>query len=135
MTIIDLDHVNLRTRQLAAMSTFYQNILGLRLGERPPFKVDGAWLYCGTRAAVHLVEVEDQPAGVEPKIEHFAFRAEGLATFLDTLQSAKIAYRVSIVPAMEIRQVNIYDPDGNHIEVAFGPEDEADLSDFTPEAG
>jgi hypothetical protein len=35
-----------------------------------------------------------------------------------------------VVPGLNIRQVNIYDPDGNHIEVQFGPEEEADMAPF-----
>ena len=41
-----------------------------------------------------------------------------------------MAYRISIVPGMNLRQVNIHDPDGNHIEIAFAAEEEADLSDY-----
>lgn len=130
MTLSYLDHVNIRTARLVAMTEFYQDVLGLQAGQRPPFRFDGAWLYCGGKAAVHLVEVPRAPETGQPRIEHFAFRAEGLAGFLARLRDREIAYRISIVPAMELRQVNIFDPDGNHIEIVFGAGEEADLSDF-----
>lgn len=130
MALSYLDHVNIRTARLGAMTEFYQDALGLEAGERPPFRFDGAWLYCGDKAAVHLVEVPQAPETGQPRIEHFAFRAEGLAGFLDRLRDREIAYRISIVPGLELRQVNIFDPDGNHIEIAFGADEEADLSDF-----
>ncbi|MDJ0608553.1 MAG: VOC family protein [Kiloniellales bacterium] len=130
MALIDLDHVNIRTANLAAMTMFYQEVLGLEIGPRPDFRFDGAWLYCGEKAAVHLVEVPETPQGRAPRIEHFAFKANGLEDFLSHLKKQGIGYRISIVPGPEIRQVNIHDPDGNHIEVAFPASEEADLSDY-----
>jgi catechol 2,3-dioxygenase-like lactoylglutathione lyase family enzyme len=130
MALAALDHINIRTARLGVLTDFYAQVLGLKPGKRPPFKSGGAWLYCGDRAAVHLVEVSDSPEVPTPRIEHFAFRAENLAEFLAQLRESDIAYQTNIVPDLEIRQVNIYDPDGNHIEIAFGREEEADLSDF-----
>ena len=131
MALIDLDHVNIRTTRLAQMKDFYQSVLGLENGKRPPFRgFDGAWLYCGAKAAVHLVEVPEDPDAPKPRIEHFAFKAEGLAGFLEALRGRGVAYRISIVPGLELRQVNIHDPDGNHIHVDFAAREEADLSPF-----
>src|SRR3546814_5989022 len=36
MPLSRLDHVNLRTAELAAMQTFYSEVLGMSLGPRPP---------------------------------------------------------------------------------------------------
>ena len=135
MTLQYLDHVNLRTARLSEMTAFYTEVLGLRPGARPPFAFGGAWLYCGERAAVHLVELDKPRQTQEPRIEHFAFRAERLSDFLAHLRELDIAYRISIVPEFNLRQVNIHDPDGNHIEVAFGAEEEADLTDFPATRG
>ena len=127
-----LDHVNIRTANLAALRRFYSEALGLADGPRPPFAFGGAWLYCGAQASVHLVEVATPPAGQQPRIEHFAFRAKGLADFLTRLKRQRAAYQISVVPGSGVRQVNILDPDGNHIEVQFLAAEEADLSAFTP---
>ena len=131
MPLVSLDHVNIRTANLAAMSGFYEDVIGLEKGPRPPFRgFDGAWHYCGGKAAVHLVEI-DRPAEVkETQIEHFAFRGGELAAFLDNLRAAKIAYQVAVIPDIEIRQVNIYDPDGNHIEIQFAATEKADIGPF-----
>ncbi len=127
VTIAWLDHVNIRTANLAALSDFYASILGLPQGERPPFRFGGAWHYCGGRAVVHLVEVARQPAGREPRLEHFALRAAagagGLESFIARIKAAKVKYNVSEVPGAGITQVNVYDPDGNHIEVQFAAAD------------
>ncbi len=131
MPLKTLDHVNLRTARLSEMTAFYSEVLGLRPGSRPPFAVGGAWLYTPDgRAALHLVEVPKTPEAGEPRIEHFAFRAELLANFLSHLRGLDVAYRISIVPGLILRQVNLLDPDGNHIEIAFAAEEEADLSDY-----
>jgi len=134
MAIKQLDHVNLRTANLARMTAFYRDVLGFAEGPRPPFEFGGAWLYCGDQAAVHLVEVKEQPDTREPQLEHFAFQAEGMAEFLAKLREAAVAYEIRIVPGFEIRQVNIFDPDGNHLHIDFQPGDEANLTNYPGEA-
>lgn len=126
MTLASLDHVNIRTANLAPMSAFYERVLGMKKGPRPPFSFGGAWHYCGKIAAVHLVEVKRQPAGKEPRLEHFAFCANGMKTFLETLQRENIPFDIRVVPESGIQQVNVMDPDGNHIEIQFLPNDRAD---------
>lgn len=119
MPMLWLDHVNIRTSNLASLDDFYRKVLGLERGPRPAFSFGGTWLYCGERAAVHLVERAEQPHVEEVRIEHFAFRAQGLADFLAHLRSLDVPYTLADVPGNVIRQVNIHDPDGNHIEIAF----------------
>jgi catechol 2,3-dioxygenase-like lactoylglutathione lyase family enzyme len=114
-----LDHVNIRTARLEAMTDFYRRVLGLELGRRPPFTFGGAWLYLNGQAVLHLVEAEWPPAGTEPRIEHFAFRASGLEAFLSRLESASVAYRRATVPDTGLEQLHFEDPDGNHVEVGF----------------
>ncbi len=119
MPLERLDHVNVRTASLQAMTEFYQRVVGLELGERPPFTFSGAWLYLNDQAVLHLVEVESPPAGTEPKIEHFAFRATGIDGFIARLEASSVSYRRAIVPATGLEQLHFSDPDGNHIEVGF----------------
>ncbi|GGX63579.1 diguanylate cyclase [Tateyamaria omphalii] len=123
MPIERLDHVNLRTTRLAEMIQWYEEILGLSAGARPAFSMDGAWLYAGEVAAVHLVAVEDDgAAGSETalKLEHFAFRASGNPEeFRDKLQQRGVAYRRSGIEDMNLSAFNVWDPDGNHIHVDF----------------
>lgn len=114
-----LDHVNVRTANLEAITDFYQRVVGLKLGERPPFSFSGAWLYLGDQAVLHLVETVTPPAGTEPKIEHFAFRASGIDEFIARLDAASVTYRRATVPATGLEQVHFSDPDGNHVEMGF----------------
>ena len=78
MPIRHLDHVNIVTSKLDEMVAWYQTVLGLRSGPRPEFPFDGAWLYAGNIAVVHLVEnTAGKRSGSETalKLEHFAFSA------------------------------------------------------------
>ncbi len=130
MALIRLDHVNIRTGNLAAMTAFYEEVLGLTNGERPAFGFPGAWLYCGDVAAVHLIEVTEAaaPSG-SLQLEHFAFAAKGLADFLTQLRRRGETYRIGVVPGLGIVQVNIHDPDGNHIHIDFDPAEAASVPD------
>jgi hypothetical protein len=53
MAQLALHHVSVVT-ELPRPLTFYQNLFGLRIMERPPFKGAGAWLACGA-LQVHLI--------------------------------------------------------------------------------
>ena len=122
MALVRLDHVNVRTANLEEMSRFYEETLGLEPGPRPQFRFDGRWLYCADRAVVHFVSTEAQPAGHEPRIEHFAFRARDYAAFVANLERLQVPYDVVDVPpgtGQELRQIFVRDPDGNRVEIGF----------------
>lgn len=119
MSLLALDHVNIRTENLDAMVKWYTEVLGLTPGKRPSFGVGGAWLYVGENAVVHLVEQKLPPKSVDPRIEHFALRATGLLHFLERLDAHGVHYTVDAVPDFPVVQVNLADCDGNHIHVDF----------------
>ncbi len=127
MEVRQLDHVNVRTANLGAMVNWYTDVLGMRSGARPPFSFPGAWMYAGDHPAVHLVGVDTQPAAQEPALEHFAMTAAGVTEFVAHLEQRGVEYRAGRVPGFGILQINIYDPDGNHIHIDFTPE-EADAA-------
>ncbi len=107
------------------MRRFYSEVLGLRAGARPAFPFGGAWMYCGERAVVHFIEVDAPPSADENlHLEHFAFSAHDLKTFLEQLNGASVEYQLAFIRDFKICQVNLVDPDGNHLHVDFH-EDEA----------
>jgi len=127
MPILRLDHVNLRTTQLDRMVQWYTEFLDLKLGPRPNFPFDGAWLYAGDIALVHIVVIDDESAvGSEKnlKLEHFALRASGMNAFEAKLKAKNELYRRSDITDFGIAQFNIWDPDGNHIHVDFMHDEE-----------
>lgn len=119
MPLKTLDHVNVRTANLAPMIAFYRDVMGMESGWRPNFPFDGAWMYLEGKPIVHLVEVPEDPANEAPKLEHFAIGAEDMAGFRATLDAHDVAYTVDPVPGIELVQINLRDPDGNHIHVDF----------------
>jgi len=125
MQLAAFDHVNVRTANLDAMIAWYGDILGLTPGRRPDFNFPGAWLYLGDHPYIHLVGVSQAPeAAGNVTLEHFAFRASGMKEFLSRLDARGIAHTVDFVPGFPVVQVNLHDPDGNHIHVDF---DKAEL--------
>ena len=122
MRIERLDHVNIVTTRLSEMVTWYEEVLGLKLGARPDFPFPGAWLYAGDDAVVHLVGHEGTPnvgSEVKLKLEHFALSATGLSAFEEKLSSSQIKYRKTDVPGARMVQIHVADPDGNHIHIDF----------------
>lgn len=126
VTIKQLDHVNVRTSRLDEMIRWYGEMLGMKTGPRPDFSFPGAWLYAGDHPAIHLVGVEHEPDAdmSSLKVEHFALSATGISGLLERAKAADERVEVRKVPSFPIVQVNMWDPDGNHIHVDF-TEDEA----------
>jgi catechol 2,3-dioxygenase-like lactoylglutathione lyase family enzyme len=115
-----LNHVNVHTTNVERLVEWYDRVLGMPAGDRPPFPFPGAWLYCGDNAVVHLVGVDKLPPHEGMlRLEHFAFDAVGLKEFLARLAREKVPYDGRKVQGAEGVQINIHDPDGNHIHVDF----------------
>lgn len=122
MNVEKLDHVNIRTNQLSVMIDWYTNVLGLKQGDRPDFSFNGAWMYASGNAVVHLIEVAGDPGkGSESalKLEHFALSASGRVEFEARLDEMGLVFRRSELKSFNIIQVNVWDPDGNHIHIDF----------------
>ncbi len=68
----------------------------------------------------------------QSSLNHFALTGSGLGAFLEHLQGLDVSYNVSIAPEIDLRQVEVLDPDGNMFEVLFkGVEAEGvDISPF-----
>ena len=74
----------------------------------------------GDRAVVHLVGKTAPPdPGDDLGLEHFAFRAQGMDRFTRLLTERGIAHSIDPVPGIPVTQINLHDPDGNHIHIDF----------------
>ncbi len=122
MTIAGLDHFTILTTDLEDTVAFYAEILELRAGPRPDFDFPGAWLYCGGSPLLHVVQ-RKAPSAHGGVIDHVAFRATGLATFLAKLTTRAIPYELRRLPAGDdghgVWQAFFDDPNGARIEVNF----------------
>ncbi|MDB5512271.1 MAG: putative dioxygenase [Enterovirga sp.] len=115
-----LDHVTILTNDVAASSAFLRDALGLEPGPRPPFSFDGAWLYAGATALVHLKAPNRLPADAEGPLEHVAFRTEDFDRAVGRLDALGIERRLGRLPDGSLRQCFFREPNGALIEIT-GP--------------
>lgn len=118
-SVTGVDHVNLETPQLDASVAFYQEVLGLELGWRPPFDVPGAWLYAGDRPVIHLVLRHDAPQAKDRPVNHFAFQTTGLASLKERLTARGLDFEETTVPGTKIVQIFFRDPNNVGVECSF----------------
>lgn len=123
MPLLAFDHVNIRTAHLEDMVRWYVEVLGLTSGARPAFSIPGAWLFLGDTCVIHLVHADPAPMAFREdenvRMEHTAFRAEGMEAFLARLKAHGVNFNIIPVEALETVAVFLRDPDGNNIHVDF----------------
>ena len=118
MTIERLDHVNVRTANLEAMRSFY--LTALELEDEPadgPRR--GYRLSIGHQCVIHLIEAPSTDRVAAPQLEHFAFRAHGLAEVMTRLDRLGLAYNLNPGAGHGIVQLNLRDPDDNRLHLDF----------------
>ena len=124
MPVRGFDHYNLRAARpvLEELKAFYCDVVGLSVGERPPFRSFGYWLYAGDRPVLHLSATdvsEVRVSGVATTFSHAAFNCTGRADLEQLLKQRGIAYRTAQVPLLDIDQLFFLDPAGNGVELQF----------------
>jgi catechol-2,3-dioxygenase len=125
--IQDFSHYNLRASRelLDALREFYCDVVGLTVGERPPFRSFGYWLYAGGKAVLHLSECapdEHRSTNVSGTFDHAAFACTGLAEVEAHLRKCGVQYEMARVPQTEQVQLFLTDPAGNGVELNFASE-------------
>lgn len=96
---MQLDHANIVVPDLDKTVGFLTEVLGLKKGHRPGFRLPGAWLYSQGQPLIHLSQGSgESPAGtVSPRIDHIALRVADLDEWnalLDRLEAHGIQYRI-----------------------------------------
>ncbi len=121
MHVQRLDHVNVQTHDLAATRDFYVDVIGLRVGERPPFVFPGLWLYDDRVPVIHVIvrDPADTPSAGTGAVDHIAFRAEGLAAMRERVRRLGLDAREAHVPRNGELQIFLTDPNGLKIELTF----------------
>jgi catechol 2,3-dioxygenase-like lactoylglutathione lyase family enzyme len=122
MSVGQLDHFNIRTRDLAATVNFYENIMGLEKGPRPNFAFPGAWMYSEGKAVVHIVDISKTDEPQKPDsgvVHHVAFVSRGFDAMRDRLSSKKMPFDARQVPGGDLWQIFVNDPNGVMIELNY----------------
>ena len=126
MPTLGFAHFNLRAPRpvLEELREFYSQVVGLEVGERPPFRSFGYWLYAGGQDVLHLSEAgpdEDRALRGGTSFDHVAFRCSGRAEFERRLVQLGIRYELAEVPQTGAVQLFFHDPAGNGVELNFAP--------------
>jgi catechol 2,3-dioxygenase-like lactoylglutathione lyase family enzyme len=138
VTIIRLAHYAIRTADLEASRRFYTEVMGLRVGHRPPFPFPGLWLYQqedqSTSAIVHIIGVgPDDPKSFEgywgigsskPRsstgsFEHIAFLVNDWPHMRTRCGVHRVDYVERSVPELGLHQVFLHDPSGVTLELNY----------------
>lgn len=137
MTIDKLAHYSVRTRDLEASRRFYTDLLGLRVGSRPPFEFPGLWLYRNEDESnfgvVHLIGADNTHGRAVTKylgdkrsatngagaFDHVAFLARGWASMRKRCDRQGIRYVERAVPLLDLLQVFLTDPSGVTVELNY----------------
>jgi catechol 2,3-dioxygenase-like lactoylglutathione lyase family enzyme len=137
---LSINHFSIRSFDLAACERFYCDLLGLRVGPRPPFEFPGLWLYGGeldnyANAVVHIIGFDAKDPDSLTRylgkrddtamkngtgvLDHVAFFATGLAETLTRLKDKGAKCRERTMPALGLYQVFVDDPNGVTVELNF----------------
>lgn len=144
---LSLNHFSIRTLDLEATRVFYEQVLGLTVGPRPPFPFPGLWMYRGdhgdlANAVVHIIGIDpNDPEGLKGylgdrdasslqgsgAVDHVAFFAEGLRGMLARLREMGVPLRERTVPSIGLHQLFLDDPNGVVIELNYPAAEKAAL--------
>ena len=122
--ICGINHYNLRAAPeiIEKLKKFYIEIVGLKLGHRPPFNNGGYWLYADNKDVLHLSFSKNDITNelhVSSTFDHMAFTAENEMDHINVLKENNIDYIIREVPEIGTRQIFFKDPAGNGIELIF----------------
>lgn len=128
MPVSGFDHYNLRADRamLDELRDFYRDVVGLTVGDRPPFRSFGYWLYSGDKAVLHLSLADDgeqRSRTAANTFAHAAFNCTGRAEYEAKLERLGIPYRTAHVPLLNLTQLFFRDSAGNGVELQFDAAD------------
>jgi glyoxylase I family protein len=128
-----LHHVSLIVTALPRSLAFYQNLFGLTIIERPPFKNVGAWLACGA-LQVHLILQQPgsfRSGNIDNDDCHWAFRTDDFDGAFATLTANGFREDAAEDDPMRVMvrrnglagfpQLYLLDPDRNITEINGAP--------------
>jgi catechol 2,3-dioxygenase-like lactoylglutathione lyase family enzyme len=129
--VLGLAHVAIRAADMPATIAFYFKVLGMSEVPRPPFDFPGAWLGMpGGEALIHLYagerarNADGSVAMGSAAIDHISLWACGHEAQRARFESFGLPYRSQPVPATDLAQLFVFDPNGVLIELTYRVPDE-----------
>jgi catechol 2,3-dioxygenase-like lactoylglutathione lyase family enzyme len=124
-----IEHFLVLTGDLEGTRDWYERVLGLASGERPPLPFPGYWLYAGDVPAVHVADRSayethaasagtgsSAAAGSTGAVDHIAFSATGYEELKERLAAHGVDAVENEVPGV-MRQLFLRDPNGVRLEL------------------
>ncbi len=132
MPLTELNHYLLVAKNLERTKKFYQDVLGMKLAERPDFGFPGYWLKIGDEICVHLASqapnktrdlflLKKHPRGTtgSGSVDHIAFLARDPYEVRKRIQKNKVEMHFRSFPDAKLFQIFLKDPDDVTIELNF----------------
>jgi len=120
MPVNGLDHINIRTTDVAASVQFYVDLFGFEhrqgdeiMGHRPN------WLYDAQGQPIIHFRVMEPDALTTGPIDHVALKCQGVEEMVERLRARDVVFQMAkdIVPG--VTQVILKDPHGVSLELNF----------------
>jgi catechol 2,3-dioxygenase-like lactoylglutathione lyase family enzyme len=122
VAVVGLDHYALLSSEPERTTRFYSEIVGLKVGPRPPLSFPGVWLYAGDHPIVHVIFDKAIPSKETGAVDHLAFIANGsVAEIHDRLRRHNIEFTSRVIERTGVTQVFFRDPDNVGVELNFAP--------------
>ena len=130
MQVSGIDHVNILTGDLDRTAQFYERLMGLTRTGNPAIAAGfkGAWMRDSHgNAIIHLVWKDPSagryqdylPGASTNAVHHIAFKCSGFEQAIGKLEEMGVAYRVSDLPHLALRQIFLADPNAVNLELNF----------------
>jgi catechol 2,3-dioxygenase-like lactoylglutathione lyase family enzyme len=124
MAVTGMNHFTIVTNALEETVQFYQELLGLKTGYRPPMSFQGAWMYCADEPVLHIINKGVLPTEKAGILDHMAFSATDLNGTLATLKSRGLTYDLRRQQETGVWQLFFHDPNGARVELDFAADEE-----------
>lgn len=118
-----IDHITIRTQDLATTRDFLVQVLDLEERPRPKEiqrRIAGHWLYAGDHPFFHLIPSRGfgQDHAAEA-IDHVGIHLDGYAEFRTKLDELDVPYSLMDLPEIDERRVFFHTPGGPLLEAVF----------------
>ena len=134
LPLSSLDHIAREVIDIENSKKFYVEIMGFTIIPRPPFESYGCYLY-GYGISLHLIETivpkERKIIKINrikhfcvslPLVDHISFITSDITFIKNVLDNSGVFYKEFPINIAGIRQIFIFDPDHNVIEISSFPE-------------
>ena len=130
MPVLGLEHINIRTADLARTLAFFGEVLGMKVGPSPGSgsTENGAWIFDTTgKAVIHVASSKviypsdshfpfERSAG-SGTLHHVALKCSGFEETLARVQALGMKFYLNDMPQRKLRQIFVHDANESLFEL------------------